>query len=656
MCGICGKLHFDPARPADPALLERMNDRLAHRGPDGSGAYVSGPVALGHRRLAIIDLHTGDQPIGNEDGQVQVVFNGEIYNHRALRADLERRGHRFRTDTDTEVIVHLYEEMGDDCVTRFEGMFAFALWDARRRRLLLARDRLGIKPLYWTDTGRSLLFASELKSLLVDPEVRVGLDPQALAAFLKHYYLPGDHTLIEGIHKLRPGHVLTVEGGRVEMRRYWDLSFREPDHPVPFEAAADELRELLSRSVRDHLMSDVPVGVLLSGGVDSSAVLGLAARHADRPLQTFTIGFGGPDVVDERPYARLAAEHFGSEHHEAKLDAADFQAFLPSYVWHMEEPVCEPPAVALHAVARLARQSGVKVLLSGEGGDEAFGGYPDYRNLLLHERLKRLLGPARPLLATAYRALAFGRLRGLGRYAELVQPAIRDYYFSRTASPSTPLNRLRATLYPPALSQLLARSGPETTARDLWDRADSSSMLGRMLYVDTMSWLPDDLLVKADKMTMATSVELRVPLLDHRVMEFAAALPARYKVQGLQLKRILRAAVAPIVPQAILQRPKAGFPVPYDRWLRHELRDYVHDTLLSADALSSAWVSRPAVAGLLEAHRRGERVGKDVFSLLVLELWHRQFIGPQAAWQEPQSRLQPLDTRPLTGLAPSLAV
>jgi len=627
MCGICGKLHFDPDRPADRPLLQRMSDVIAHRGPDGSGAYVSGPVALGHRRLAIIDLHTGDQPIGNEDGQIQVVFNGEIYNHRALRARLERQGHRFRTETDTEVIVHLYEEMGDDCVSMFEGMFAFALWDERRRRLLLARDRVGIKPLYWTDTGRSLLFGSEIKSLLVDPEVRVRLDPQSLEAFLKHYYLPGERTLVEGIHKLRPGHTLSVERGRVEVRRYWDLKFREPARAPSFEAATEQLRQLLQRSVSDHMMSDVPVGVLLSGGVDSSAVLGFAAAQSAEPLHSFTIGFDGEGVIDERPYARLAATHFGSVHHEARLDAEDFRDFLPKYVWHMEEPVCEPPAVALHAVAQLARQSGVKVLLSGEGGDEAFGGYQDYRNLLIHERLKRLLGPARPLLAPLYRALAVGRLKGLQHYADLVRPAMRDYYFSRTATPSTPLNRLRASLYPPGMHRVLERSAPETMARDLWDRADSGSLLGRMLYVDTMSWLPDDLLVKADKMTMATSVELRVPLLDHRVLEFAAALPAHYKVQGLQLKRILKAALAPVVPRAILERPKAGFPVPYDRWLRHDLRDYVHDTLLSPNALSAAWISRGACAELLAAHQRGERVGKDVFCLLVLELWHRQFIG-----------------------------
>ena len=631
MCGICGKLHLDPARPADPALLQCMTAAIAHRGPDGSGTYVRGPVALGHRRLAIIDLHTGAQPIGNEDGQVQVVFNGEIYNHRALRVDLERRGHRFRTDTDTEVIVHLYEELGDDCVSRFEGMFAFALWDERRQRLLLARDRLGIKPLYWTDTGRSLLFASELKSLLADPEVRADLDPQALDAFLKHYYLPGEGTLMKGVRKLRPGHTLTVEQGRVAIRRYWDLDFREPERPLSFRTATLQLRELLSRSVSDHLMSDVPVGVLLSGGVDSSAVLGFASRHSPVPLHTFTIGFGGEGVVDERPYARLAARHVGSTHHEARLDARDFESFLPKYVWHMEEPVCEPPALALYTVARLARETGVKVLLSGEGGDEAFGGYSDYRNLLLHERLKRLLGPARPLLAAAYRAAAFGRLRGLRRYADLVAPAMRDYYFSRTSSPSTALNQLRGTLYPAPLQALLAHAPPESAARDLWDRAASGSLLSRMLYVDTMSWLPDDLLVKADKMTMATSVELRVPLLDHRVLEFAAALPAHYKVHGWRLKRVLKAAVAPLVPAPILQRPKAGFPVPYDRWLRHELRDYLRDTLLSADALSGAWVSRRVCARLLDAHQRGEPVGKDVFSLLVLELWQRQFLGRRPA-------------------------
>ena len=631
MCGICGKVNFDNAQPVDAMLLRRMTNLIAHRGPDGSGEYLSGPVGLGHRRLSIIDLHTGDQPMCNEDGSVWVVYNGEIYNFHELRTELEGRGHRFKSNSDTEVIVHLYEELGDACVTRLRGMFAFALWDEARRRLLLARDRVGVKPLYYADTGRSLLFGSEIKSLLADPQLDRRINPQAVDRFFSYYYVPGEETLLQGVRKLPPGHVLTVDRGKVSVKPYWDLHFEAHEGSMSFPESVASLRQLLRRTVKDHMISDVPVGVLLSGGVDSTGVLSYAAEAADRPLHSFTVGFEGAQFADERPYARMASRRYGTIHHETTMTAGQFRDFLPRYVWHMEEPVCEPPAIALHFVSAIARQTGVKVLLSGEGGDEAFGGYPEYRNLLMLERLKTAAGPFRGLLRAGFGLAGAIGSRRLGRYAPLIDLAPRDYYMSRTATPLTGFNsRRKADLYTPGFASLIRPGSSADTTRALFDSVVDQPLLNRMLYVDTRTWLPDDLLVKADKMTMATSVELRVPLLDHQVLEFAASLPVDYKVKGWQLKRVLKAALEDAVPREIIERKKTGFPVPYDQWMAGELKEFVHDTLLAESAVLNAWFSRAEVARLLRAHQRGEGCSKEVFSLVVFELWHAHFMGNEA--------------------------
>ena len=562
MCGICGKLNFDRQEPVDPGLLERMMDLIRHRGPDGDGVYRSGPAGLGHRRLSIIDLSTGDQPMSNEDGTVWVVYNDEIYNFPELRTELQARGHKFKSTTDTEVIVHLYEELGAECVARFRGMFAFALWDERRQLLLLARDRVGIKPLYYVNTGRSLLFASEIKSILADPSVERRINLAAIDRFLTYYYLPGNETLLEGVYKLDPGHYLVAGNGKIEVRQYWDLKFPDSPRQISFGDAVDELRVLLRRTVKDHMISDVPVGVLLSGGVDSTGVLRYAVEQTDKPIHTFTIGFDGQQFADERPYARLAAQKYGTRHQEITMTAGDFRDFLPKYVWHMEEPVCEPPAVALYFVSRLARESSVKVLLSGEGGDEAFGGYQNYRNLLFLEKLKSALGPAKGFLRCGFQTLGQIGLRRFEKYAGLVDLPLPSYYMSRTAMPGTGFNQMKETLYKKEFAEALGEQKSDTPTKRLFERLEGISPLNQMLYVDTKSWLPDDLLVKADKITMATSVELRVPLLDFQVLEFAAALPQDYKVSGWRLKRILKAALEESVPQEILNRKKTGFPVP----------------------------------------------------------------------------------------------
>ncbi len=626
MCGIVGKLSLDGRQPVDPDLIQRMTDLIAHRGPDGEGQHVTGPIGMGHRRLSIIDLNTGSQPMCNEDGTVWVVFNGEIYNYQSLRTELKAKNHTFKSATDTEVIVHLYEELGEECLLRLQGMFAFAIWDENKQKLLLARDRVGIKPLYYTDTGTALLFASEIKSLLVDTSVARKINARGVDRFLTYYYLPGNETLFDNIYKLDPGHYLTVSNGQIKKSQYWDLQFSISPRWEKYDDAVEALRDLLQRSVKDHMISDVPVGVLLSGGVDSTGVLRYATEQSDQPIHTFTVGFDGEAFPDERPYAQLAAQHYGTIHQEITITAADFCDFLPKYIWHMEEPVCEPPAFALYLVSRLARESSVKVLLSGEGGDEAFGGYNKYRNLLALEGLKSAFGPARGALRFGVEALAHLGWKRIEKYSNLINLPLMQYYLSCTATPNTPFNRQKHNLYNKDFIDFLEPRVSDGPTRRLFEKTGGLPLLHQMLYVDTKSWLPDDLLVKADKMTMATSVELRVPLLDSRILEFSASLPPHFKVRGLTTKRILKDALKDSVPRAILKRKKTGFPVPYDRWLKNEMKDFVAETLLNPNSNLRDYFCKEGLVKLFEMNQRGEGCSQEIFSLLVLELLHQQFV------------------------------
>ncbi|CAG7856710.1 asparagine synthase (glutamine-hydrolysing) [biofilm metagenome] len=625
MCGICGKLNFDRQMPVTQDELRRMMDIIQHRGPDGEGVYLAGSVGLGHRRLSIIDIDAGSQPMANEDNSVWVVFNGEIYNFQELRSELQGKGHQFKSLSDTEVIVHLYEEYGEDCVNRLQGMFAFAIWDETKQKLFLARDRVGIKPLYYSDTGKSLIFGSEIKSLLTDAQVKRDVNPRALDRFLTYHYLPGNETPLTNIFKLEPGHYMSVQSGKIQITQYWDLNFVTP--PLQnFNDAVSSLKELLDRTVKNHMISDVPVGVLLSGGVDSTGILHYAANHSDKPINTFTMGFSGNNFADERPYAKLAARKYNTVHHDISMSANDFMDFLPRYVWHMEEWVCEPPAVALYFVSQLAKTHSVKVLLSGEGGDEAFAGYPNYRNLMALEKLKALFGPAKGLLKSSFKALASVGINQINNYSDLVDYPLAKYYLSRTARPNLAFNRIKYDLYNKNFAEALKSSSSDWPTGKLFEKNNGLSTLNSMLYVDTKTWLPDDLLVKADKMTMATSVELRVPMLDHQVLEFAASLPEEYKVNGWQLKRILKAALAEHVPQEILNRKKTGFPVPYDSWMRHEMKDFVFDAILNRNAALNAYLCKKTVNKLLHDFQVGSGHSKEVFSLLVFELWHKQFL------------------------------
>ena len=626
MCGIAGKLNFVTGVSVSRGEIEAMLRPIHHRGPDGQGIYLDGNLGLGHVRLSIIDLNTGAQPMTNEDETVWIVFNGEIYNFQELREQLLAKGHVFKTRSDTEAIIHAYEEFGPECVSKLRGMFAFAIWDAKRRSLFLARDRVGIKPLYYCQTGQELLFGSELKAIMVDSKVDRTIDRFALRTFLSFNYLPGEVTLFQAVKKLLPGHYLVVENGNTTIHRYWDLHFTRERHGVSFDTAVEELRALLAVTVRDHMIADVPVGVLLSGGVDSSAVLSFAVQNTGKKINTFTVGFDGNQVVDERPFARSAAKKFGAEHHEISITEKDFWEFLPDYVWHMEEPVCEPPAVALFYVSQLARRH-VKVVLSGEGGDEAFGGYPNYPNMLLLDRLRSLIGPlARPAGAIAGLAGAEWGDQRVARYGFALGRRLQDHYYSRTSSPTAFFNRKARQFLTGDFLAETAGSSPALLLGALTDQVNTEPLLHQMLYVDTKTWLPDDLLIKADKITMANSIELRVPLLDHQVLEFAASLPPSFKVQGRETKRVLKAAFAKVLPPEIIQRKKAGFPVPYEGWLRNGLNGQVRDLLLADRALARGYFKKAEVHRLLNVDARQGGYSKEVFALLVVELWFRTFV------------------------------
>ena len=625
MCGIAGKLVFDPAARVSDGEVLRMIAPLAHRGPDGRGVYLDRNVGLGHVRLSIIDLNTGAQPMTNEDETIWIVFNGEIYNFAALRERLQAKGHVFHSQSDTEVIIHSYEEFGPDCVKELRGMFAFAIWDAKRKRLFIARDRMGIKPLYFSQTKDTLWFASEIKAIITDPAVNLDLNHQTVRTFLAFNYVPGDETLFRSVRKLLPGHYLLVENGKTNIRQYWDLRFTEERWQKSFDETVDELNSLLVTVVRDHMIADVPVGVLLSGGLDSSAVLSLAVQSTGKKVSTFTVGFDGQQVVDERPFARAVAQKFGSEHHEISFAEKDFWDFLPGYIWHMEEPVCEPPAVALYYVSKLAREH-VKVVLSGEGGDEAFGGYSNYPNTLRLQHAANLLGPLARSVGSA--AQWAGKRSGdvrWQRYGYALGRPLADHYFSRTSSPVSFFNRSNGNLFTHAFLDDTDAGAAARLVQELVDKISSQPLLNQMLYVDSKTWLPDDLLVKADKITMANSLELRVPLLDHKLLEFAASLPPDFKVRGRETKRVLKAAFGKVLPLEIINRQKAGFPVPYEGWLSHSLSGPIKDILLSERAVSRNYFQKNELSRLLETNSRHGGFAREVFCLLTLELWHRAF-------------------------------
>jgi asparagine synthase (glutamine-hydrolysing) len=608
MCGICGRFNFD-GRPVALNDIISMRDVMSHRGPDDQGLFVEGPVGLGHRRLSIIDLSGGHQPLSNEDGSVTVVFNGEIYNFGDLRPELIGRGHTLATKSDTEVIVHHYEDKGPQCVESFRGMFAFALWDARRRELLLARDRLGVKPLYYLETGTSLLFASEIKSLLQAAGAVAELDPRGLRRYLAYRYPYGDRTLFKGIRQLPPGHILVANATGTVVRRYWDAP-EQVEGPAPAGVAEDFL-SLLDEAVKLRMISDVPLGSFLSGGLDSSAITALMARHTDR-VRTFSVGFV-PGEENELSWARMVAEHYGADHHEFLLGSEDFFSLMQKLVWHHDEPLVFPASIPLYLLSRESKHTAT-VMLAGEGADEILAGYGS--NIKAHwlSRYRAGVPPA------ARRWL--GRLPIPGRAGAIAARfALDDTALIMGSFLLAGHNQITRASRLPLPS---AVDDDQDLLRETGLASRKGSFLDRLLYFQLKTYLVA-LLMKQDKMSMAASIETRVPYLDHHLVGRAFSLPDELKVKGRTGKFLLKQASRQLLPARIIDRPKRGFPVPIAQWFRKPGNPFV-DVLLDPESLRDGLLDAGFVRGRVERFLAGDDISIELWAMLNLELWRREFL------------------------------
>ncbi|MEZ6152009.1 MAG: asparagine synthase (glutamine-hydrolyzing) [Pirellulaceae bacterium] len=621
MCGIAGILKLDRTTAAPAEVLERMLQSIYHRGPDEDGRLFDEELAMGMRRLSIIDLADGQQPIFDESGRYAVVFNGEIYNYRELRQELIGRGHTLKTHSDTEVIVHLYEEQGPDCLEQLRGMFGIAVWDKRERKLFIARDRMGIKPLYYAIKNNSLIFGSEIKALLVHPDVDAALDLRGLSNYLSLKYIPSPGTLFEEIQSIPPGHYLIAQNGRIEIKRYWNISYAKPKQPKSEAEYIDEATELIRESVKLRLRSDVPFGAFLSGGVDSSTIVAFMAEQMSEPVRTFSVGFG---EGDELPYAKMVADRFGCDHHTLNITANDFIEHAETVLWHMDQPIADQATVATLMVAKLARQH-VKMVLTGEGGDELFAGYaryagerfspytrwlPNWAGRIIRSGARRLPGMRRGKLAL--HALTTGN--EAQRFANWF-PMFNDETKRQVLSE-------RMSDYREGAADIFAHHLGECDAREPLDR---------MLYVDSKLWLPDFLLLRGDKLTMANSLEARIPLLDHKLVEFAARLPTKYKLHRGDRKYLLKRVAERMLPSEIIHRKKQGFPIPIDRWLRNEARPLMRD-MLSQESLQHRSLFNPQfVETLMQQHESGFADNTtELWGLVSLEIWMRRMIDEAA--------------------------
>jgi asparagine synthase (glutamine-hydrolysing) len=642
MCGIAGFVSpvegAELPRAASADVLDRMCRRIAHRGPDDQGVLVEGAAALGMRRLSIIDLAGGHQPMSGCDPRVSIVFNGEIYNYRELRTELEARGHRFHTSSDTEAIVHAYEEFGGTCVERLRGMFAFAIWDEGRRALFAARDRAGKKPFFYTVTpAGTFVFGSELKSLLEHPGVRREVSPEAVDSYLSFGYVPDPLSIFKDVHKLPPGCRLTFAGGDVRVESYWDFPF-EPDETRAEEDWLEELRAALEEAVRVRLVADVPLGAFLSGGVDSSAVVGFMARATGRPVKTFSIGFR-EDSYDELKYARVAAQAFGTEHHEFTV-TPDVCSLVDELVWHLDEPFSDSSALPTYMVSKMAREH-VKVVLSGDGGDELFAGYTRYAVDRRRAGFARLPRPVREgLMQPLGRRLPHGAWGRNFVHNVALDPVDR---YVEEVSVFTRLNK--PLLYAADFRRALGATDAAARFRDYAARPRTGEPLDSLLYLDSKTYLPGDILTKVDRMSMAASLEARTPLLDQELIALVGRVPARFKMRGLETKHLFKRAVAGLVPEGILHRPKQGFGVPIEQWINRELRARMRETLTDARTRTRGYTEGSYVALLLDEHERGRRDhAMELWALFMLELWHRNFVDDGGAAARPladEARLAP---------------
>lgn len=615
MCGFCGLLRFGQASGVDPSLISRMSATLTHRGPDEGDIHVEGQIGLGHRRLSIIDIAGGHQPMkSHAPGTSQViVYNGEIYNHLALRRELENLGHTFRTASDTEVLLTAYGEWGRQCVDRLKGMFAFAIWDEAEKTLFLSRDRMGVKPLYYYPGHDAFVFGSEVRAILASSLVRTELENSALDAFLTLGYTPCPKTMFKGIVKLMPGHAMTVStNGNVQTWPYWNFNRVAPSN-LTFTDAKEKLRELLKESVRMRLMSEVPLGVFLSGGLDSSAITALMHQVSGQRVRTFSVGYEGDDAANELPFARKIAEMFRTEHYEFILKPYDFLDSIPQMVRMAEEPLVEMPAIPLYQIAKEAKAHAT-VLLSGEGSDEVFAGYGLYQKML---NMDRAGGMAKFFELIPDSCLPGDRLK---KYADWLSNSVADRYRGTSGDLT---ERIRRLFYSPEFFQYTRENNYLDDTFLRWFRdVEEQPLLSQLLYVDSKTWLPDDLLLKADKMTMATSIELRVPFLDHKIVEFAASLPPEYKIHKGEGKYILKKLMEKYLPKEIIYRKKMGFTVPTKRWFAGDLLGPAKDIVFSKRLMDTGWFQRKYLETMFDRHsKRKEDYGRRIFSLLVLHHW-----------------------------------
>ena len=647
MCGICGKIDFN--KNVNPEMVKQMCEVLTHRGPDDEGMVFTKDgkffevtkthplpsnengfqVGLGHRRLSIIDLSSAaHQPMCNEDATVWIVFNGEIYNFQELRVELERKGHLFKSRSDTEVILHGYEEWGVDCLHRFRGMFAFALWDSRQRQLFMARDRLGKKPLVYFHQRSHFAFASEIKALLQVPEIERKVNATAIHHYLTYQYVPSPDTIFEGIKKLPPAHYLLYDHeGNIRIERYWKLHYNSSHHRVDLQELRDQIRMKLEESVKLRLISDVPLGAFLSGGVDSSLIVGIMAKLSEKPVQTFSIGFKEKNY-DELMYAKMVSERFGTDHHEfiVKPDAIEI---LPKLVWHYNEPFADSSAIPTYYVAKMTKDY-VKVVLTGDAGDENFAGYNRYLRgkwvalfSKIPERMRQTLLPRflRTIAQLHWKEMKFNRL---ANYIESISSNQARNYAEQVKIFNA---GEKGDLYSPEFVQAMSGTDSVEYLLRKYEEAETNNLIEQLLHLDINTYLPEDLLVKMDIATMANSLEARVPFLDHQFMEFVAGIPSQLKLKGSKTKFILKTAFKNFLPDPIFKRKKMGFGVPISRWFRNELKDYIYEILLDSRTLNRGYFKREGIERLLDDHigLRYDHSGK-IWALLFLEIWFRVFM------------------------------
>jgi asparagine synthase (glutamine-hydrolysing) len=630
MCGICGIYNFINREPISEGLIRAMCAVMRHRGPDDEGVYVDSGIGLGMCRLSIIDLATGHQPIRNEDGHIWIVFNGEIYNFPELRESLSKKGHVFSTASDTETILHLYEEYAQECPQHLRGMFAFALWDGRRERLFLCRDRVGKKPLYYAVLHGKLIFASEIKSILQYGGLSREMDLEALNDYLTLGYIPSPRTIFKAVRKLPPGHWLTCEKGEIKTSPYWDLTYQVDGHHRSIDDYAERLRELLEESVRVRLMSEVPLGAFLSGGIDSSTVVAYMTRLMSEPVKTFSIGFT-EESYNELRYAKIVAQQLGTEHREFIVEPKAIE-LLPKLVWHFDEPFADSSAIPTYLVSKLSREH-VTVILSGDGGDETFAGYERYPLEKEAAHIARVVPRffrerVVPSVLDRLPSSAYSRpgvfVRKLRRYLKRVNLSPEERFTHRVTFFD---GEAKEHLYADWLKGELLDTDSAAVFKPYFDRMGVQDGLNRLLYVDTKVYLPDDILVKVDRMSMAVSLETRAPLLDHKLMEFVATIPPEYKMKGFTTKYILKKAVAELLPQEIINRSKRGFRVPISAWFREDLKELTRGVLTDSHTQRRGYFEQGFVRKMLDEHQEGRwDWSQQLWALLMLELWQRQYM------------------------------